>query len=63
MSIQDDILDVQAAVANKPEAEAFDRIYTELVRFESEADEYHKILRDLNTGFKAVKMLCQGFKL
>lgn len=48
MSIQDDIFDVQAALKDKPEAEAFERIYTAFAENETDLAEANEKLTVVN---------------
>ena len=60
MGLQDDIFDVQAALENKPEAAAFDRIYTALAEFEGKADRYETQLIRIKQGAEVLKHLLQA---
>lgn len=57
MGVQDDIFDVRAALKNKAESPAFNRICAQLYRLEEEAETRGEILDGLRAGIKAVQMI------
>lgn len=50
MSIQDDFFDVDAKLEGTPEAESFDRIWTQMCRLEAFQEEIVKWLSDIERG-------------
>lgn len=57
MSLQDDIMDVEAALEGKPEAEQFDRVHQALADFETEILKCRKVINDLRNGAVALQAI------
>lgn len=59
MSIQDDIFDVQHALECKPEAEAFERIYTALADLEREVYNLQRFRNSITDAARQIRMELQ----
>lgn len=57
MSLQDDMFDVAAALEDKPEAAAFDRIMKQFNEYETENEGLNKVVSVLRNAFQLIKRM------